>query len=51
MDSTDYNPSANAAEPDDSTYSNRSSLLYRLSSPIAATLSTKSPQSKPIGKH
>ncbi|EHS64796.1 uncharacterized protein PGTG_21054 [Puccinia graminis f. sp. tritici CRL 75-36-700-3] len=50
MDSTDDNPSANAKEPDEPTYLNRSSLLERLSSPIAATLANKNPLSKPISE-
>ncbi|KAA1109506.1 hypothetical protein PGTUg99_012617 [Puccinia graminis f. sp. tritici] len=50
MDSTDYNPSANAKEPEDSTWRDRSSLIDRLSSPIAIILSNKNLPSEPTDK-
>ncbi|EHS63619.1 uncharacterized protein PGTG_21712 [Puccinia graminis f. sp. tritici CRL 75-36-700-3] len=50
MDSTDHNPSTNAKEPEDSTWQNRSSLIDRLSSPNATTLSNKNLSSKPTDK-
>ncbi|EHS64692.1 uncharacterized protein PGTG_22415 [Puccinia graminis f. sp. tritici CRL 75-36-700-3] len=50
MDSTDYNPSANAKELKDSTWRDRSSLIDRLSSPIASTLPNKKLPSEPIDK-
>ncbi|KAA1109104.1 hypothetical protein PGT21_033174 [Puccinia graminis f. sp. tritici] len=50
MNSTDHNPFANAKEPEDPTWQNRSSLIDRLSSPIAPILSNKNLPSEPTDK-
>ncbi|EHS63033.1 uncharacterized protein PGTG_21325 [Puccinia graminis f. sp. tritici CRL 75-36-700-3] len=49
MNSTDHNPFANAKEPEDPTWQNRS-LIDRLSSPIAPILSNKNLPSEPTGE-